>query len=302
MKTAFLLTALLLTVPAHAGQRSSGDYSVPADATDAGGKRATSMRYTNDGSVGGVGGTVGAPAPQTTAKSGYVGQIFEVTALQITTTAATVNELGTLQLAASQLLDDLTSIVVSPASVAWSVTSGPLTGIAANGAATAGAVYADTPAAAQGSFAGLSGTLILTVLDTIPDNFGSYAGDGIGDDWQQQYFGIGNPNAAPGLDPDGDGHTNLFEYIADLDPVSSVARFLLNSSRVTGQPGQMDIVFSPVVPGRTYTVKSSPTPGAGATWEDLTNFSTSNDGDTRTVTDLDAGGTRKFYRVEITSP
>jgi hypothetical protein len=30
------------------------------------------------------------------------------------------------------------------------------------------------------------------VLDTIADNFGSYAGDGIGDDWQVQYSGVDN--------------------------------------------------------------------------------------------------------------
>ena len=28
------------------------------------------------------------------------------------------------------------------------------------------------------------------MLDTIADNFGSYAGDGIGDDWQVQYSGV----------------------------------------------------------------------------------------------------------------
>ena len=46
------------------------------------------------------------------------------------------------------------------------------------------------------------------MLDTIADNFGTYAGDGLGDDWQVQYFGLSNPNAAPLLDPDFDGHNN----------------------------------------------------------------------------------------------
>jgi hypothetical protein len=37
-------------------------------------------------------------------------------------------------------------------------------------------VYQDTAAIARGQWAGLTGDLALTVLDTIPDNFGSYAG------------------------------------------------------------------------------------------------------------------------------
>ncbi|MEZ5385844.1 MAG: hypothetical protein R3F13_10040 [Prosthecobacter sp.] len=299
MKTALFLTALLFTALAHAGPRNSTDYRVATDSTDAGGKRAASVSYTNEGSVGGVSGTSDAAAPVTTAKAGYMGQLYEVTALQIAASPATVNELGTRQLGAAQVLDDLTTIVVPPSSIAWSVSSGPLSSIDADGLATAAAVYTDTAAVAQGSFAGVNGTLNLTVLDTIPDNFGSYAGDGIADDWQQQYFGLNNPNAAPGLDPDGDGHTNQFEFTAGLNPVNSVARFLLSTERVTGQ---INIVFGPVLAGRTYTVKSSLMLGAGAMWEDLTSFSTSDDGSTRTVTDLDAGGTRKFYRVEITQP
>ena len=53
-------------------------------------------------------------------------------------------------------------------------------------------------ALAQGSYAGSTGSLNLTVLNVNQDNFGSYAGDGIGDDWQVQYFGLpSNPAAGP---------------------------------------------------------------------------------------------------------
>ena len=89
--------------------------------------------------------------------------------------------------------------------------SGPITGISASGLATAGVVYQDTPATAQGVYAGNTGTLGLTVLDALPDNYGSYAGDGLDDAWQNQYFGLNNPNAAPGHVSDGSGLTNLFK-------------------------------------------------------------------------------------------
>ena len=75
----------------------------------------------------------------------------------------------------------------------------------------------------------------------------------------------------------------------------------MNVAPVNGQPTQKSIVFSPVVAGRTYTLKFKtdlntvtgiPVPGA--------NFTTN--GVERTATDPAATGGTKFYRVEITKP
>lgn len=299
-----LIASMLVCATGQAGPRSSTSYAVATESMDAGGSRAASggSVYTNDGSIGGVTGISTVAAPAETAKAGYIGQLYDVSALQLAAAALTVNEGGTRQLSAAQLLDDDTTLTVDANAITWSVMAGPFNGISTGGLATADLVYEDTLATAQGVFAGLTGTLDLTVLDTIPDNFGTYAGDGIGDDWQHQYFGLNNPNAAPGLDPDGDGQNNLFEFTAGLSPISSISRLLLNNTPVPGQPGQMNIVISPRLPDRTYTVKASPTLGSGAEWNDLTSFSTSDDGSTRTITDLDATGSRKFYQVEITQP
>ena len=46
-----VLTALLPAI-AHAGPRTSVNYNVATDSADAGGKRAPSASYTNDGSAG----------------------------------------------------------------------------------------------------------------------------------------------------------------------------------------------------------------------------------------------------------
>ena len=56
---------ILLAVSAPAAPRTSTNYNIPTDTADAGGKRATSASYTNDGSAGGVTGlsTVAVPAP-----------------------------------------------------------------------------------------------------------------------------------------------------------------------------------------------------------------------------------------------
>lgn len=47
-------------------------------------------------------------------------------------------------------------------------------------------------------------------------------GDGLPDDWEQQYFG---GQANPGDDPDGDGMNNLAEYKAGTDPTDPNSRF-----------------------------------------------------------------------------
>jgi hypothetical protein len=294
------LTLLLFAASAHAGSRTSTDYNVPADTADAGGQRTTSSAYTNDGSLGGITGISTVAAPAQTTKAGYLGQITEVTALQLAATPTTVNETATRQLSAAQLLDDDSLNALAATDVTWSVASGPFSGINAAGLATASVVYENTAATAQGDYAGATGSLGLTVLESIPDNFGSYAKDGLGDDWQNQYFGL-NSLAAPLLDPDGDGQNNAFEFTAGLIPTDPLSRFLVTIAPVPGQAGQKQIVFDPIVPGRSYTVQTSPNLTNGS-WNPLSGGSASDDGDQRTITDLSASGTKKFYKVEIVKP
>lgn len=300
LKLSWMLWAIL-TIPTHAGPRTSASYSLATDTADAGGTRATSASYTNDGSAGGVVGVSTVASPAETAKHGYIGQLTEVTALQLAASPTTVNEGATRQLSAAQLLDDLTTNAVPANSIAWSIVSGPLS-INANGLATAATVYQNTAATAQGVYAGNTGSLVLTVVDSIADNFGSYAGDGIGDDWQFQYFGLNNPNAAPLLDPDHDGHNNLFEFTAGIVPTDSTSKFSYRIEPVPGFPTQRKLIFSPRLAGRTYAVKISATLGAGAVWSNLAGGVITDNGNERTVTDTSATGSAKFYSVEIVKP
>jgi hypothetical protein len=296
-----LFVALFFATGAHAGSRTSANYTITTDTADTGGRRAASASYTNDGSAGGIAGLSTVASPAETAKHGYIGQLYEVTGLTLTAATLNVNEGATDQLGAWQALDDATFLAVPAASVAWSVASGPLSGISAGGLATAGIVYQDTLASAQGVYLGQTGTLALTVKNVNLDNFGSYAGDGIDDAWQNQYFGLNNPNAGPAIDFDGDGQNNLFEYTAGLVPDDPASRFTLKIAPVPGQPGQKSLLFNPIVNGRTYTVKSKADLSAG-TWDPLSSSSFSDNGQERTVTDQSATGAQKFYRVEITKP
>lgn len=292
---------LAFATSTHAGPRSSADYSVTADTADAGGQRSISASYKNDASAGGITGISTASAPDQTAKAGYLGQLTEVLLLQLTATPATVNETESARLGALQLFDDDSLNPLTATQVSWGVLSGPLSGIDGNGIATAATVYQKTAATAQGAYAGATGKLDITVLDSIADNFGSYVADGLADDWQVQYFGLANPLAAPQLDPDGDGQHNRFEFSAGLVPTDPLSRFSLTIAQMPGEPEQMKVIFHPVIAGRSYTVMTSPDPGVAA-WTPLAGAISSDNGSQRTVIDTSAAADRKFYVVEIKKP
>ena len=301
MKIPTTFLGLFLATALQAGPRTSVNYNLATDIANAGGTRSTSTAYTHDGSVGDVTGISTVAAPAETAKHGYIGQLTEVTALELAATPTTVNETATRQLSGAELLDDLTTNAIPAASITWSIVSGPLSSISVGGLATTGTVYQNTAATAQGIYAGNTGTVGLTVLDTIPDNFGSYAGDGIGDDWQFQYFGLSNPNAGPLLDPDGDGQDNRFEFTAGLVPTDAASKFSYRIESVAGLPLQKRIIFSPRFASRNYDILTSTTLAIGS-WLPLAGGVASDAGDERTITDPNASGTAKFYQVQIVKP
>jgi hypothetical protein len=289
-----LLLAFAATV--HADLRTSTDYTVAADTTEAGGQRATSVSYTNHGSVGGIVGISTVAAPAETAKAGYMGQLYEVTGIELSAASLSVNETAPVQLSATQVLDDESILTVPATSVTWSVMAGPFSGINANGLATAGTVYGDTIATAQGMYAGDTDTLDFTVLDTIMDNFGSYASDGIDDDWQNDHFGLSNPLAAPLLDPDGDGDNNLYEYHARLLP-NDPTSFLDITLTPAAAEGDALLTLSPGKAGVSYAVSYKDSL-LDADWILLTTIGGS-DG-MLGFTDMEASGLRKFYIVTPT--
>lgn len=126
---------------------------------------------------------------------------------------------------------------------------------------------------------------------------------GTKEDWRTFYFGTAenSGDAADLADPDSDGENNLFEYVTGQMPQTSNSRFNIRMEAVSDQPGQRAIVFSPVVPGRIYTV-SYKTSLVDAAWITLTDIITSDNGIERIVTDLSAGSETRFYRVEVTRP
>ena len=297
----FALMAALFSLTADGATRTSANYSLTTETMDSGGNRTSSANYSNDGSLGEIGGISTAAAPAETVKHSYIGQLYDVIGVALSANPTTVNEGTTRQLQAAALLDDATVLPLAPALVSWSVSSGPINSIDAGGLATAGIVYQNTPALVRGDYLGQFGTLALNVLNVGLDDFGSYAGDGIDDAWQVQYFGLDNPAAGPARDPDGDGQNNVFEYTAGTDPTSALSRFNLAIARVPGEPDQENIIFSPRFPSRTYTVQFRDSLSGGL-FAPLGGTTTNDVGPERTVTDLNATGLAKFYRVCISFP
>jgi hypothetical protein len=276
--------------------RGSANYTVITEVLDSAGEPAASPTYRNTPSLGG-GSDVAATSANTAAQPGFIAQLAAVTGLALTANGISFEETGASQLAAWELLADATRAPLAPAALAWSAAAGPIS-VSPAGVVTAAPVYQDSAATAAAAYAGFSATLPLVVLNTADDNYGSYANDGLRDDWQIQYFGPANPNAGPTRDPDHDGLANSFECAAALDPTSAASTFTLTIQPVPGQPTQRRIVFKPRYDTASYTVETS---ADLSHWLPLTSFATADSGTQRTVTDLAATQTNKFYRVAVTS-
>lgn len=297
----FCLALIVAAGVTNAAPRVGGSYTIVAEIEDAAGQRTTGGPYRVDGSIGGLGGLSSIVSPSEVAKHGYIGQLYEVIGLKLGAPSTNLNEAASAQLAAAPMLNDATNLApLNPSTVAWSIASGALASISTSGFATAAAVYQDSPAVIEGAAQGLSGQFTLTILNVNSDNFGSYSGDGLDDGWQVQYFGQNNPNAGPNADPDGDGQNNLFENTAGLIPTDSNSRFTLQIM-AGGSPTSKHLIFNPVVSGRTYLPQSKNDLAPG-TWNPLSGTTQSDNGATRTVTDPNATGGKKIYRVQISRP
>lgn len=304
MKTLTVFLSFVLPVSVACAQpRVSTDYAITAETLDFGGGRISSADYSIQASIAPVTGVSEDSEPAlTVARHGYIGQLYELLGYGLLASDFYPSEEGSTQLIPVGTADDGTNVVVPTSGFTFTALDGPVAGITPDGLVHTAAVYEDTPVKVGATSPRFEGQvqLLLYVLDTLPDNYGSYAADGLPDTWQIDHFGLENPLAAPLLDPDGDGQDNEFEYTAGLIPTDPLSRFLLRIEEVPGQPRHKDLKFGPVFAGRTYTVKSNTT--LGGPWQDLAGPDDDQQQPERTVTDLQATEPRKFYRVEITKP
>jgi hypothetical protein len=124
---------------------------------------------------------------------------------------------------------------------------------------------------------------------------GNTATDGIPDSWWASNNIPANERVAA-ADRDGDGVSNLREYIFGSNP-NSAASGQPAASVAVAQNGRT--ISFPTTPGRTYQVKVSDNLSSGS-WADLGSPVTG-DGSAKSATDP-AVATRRFYRIEVRLP
>jgi hypothetical protein len=186
-----------------------------------------------------------------TLHSGEAGQLYEPVGILAYSPPTGVPETSSCQLSAISTNDDGTYTDVA---VNWTVLDGPLVSVDSNGTALAGTVYRDSQAVVAASSLGLTGTVNLKVLDTLKDNYGLYAADGIADPWQVDYFGVDNTNGLASVDADHDGADNFSEFMAGTLPLNGSDVFGVRSLR-RQSPEQMELVLAPAFSNRIYSIE-----------------------------------------------
>lgn len=152
-----------------------------------------------------------------TAVAGISSGLFNVNGLAIGTDPTQLPEGGTATVFGLASYDDNTSAAI-PGSELATTFSGGAQGVtlSPNGTVTAPPVYQNMNVTLLGSYAGLTASSILNVLDVEKDNWGALAGDGFPDDWQNR-MGVTSALTKTG-DNDADGRSNALEYVLNTNP------------------------------------------------------------------------------------
>jgi len=288
-------TVLIGTVNAS----NSSNYAINIQAINNGGGSSQSISYAMTSSVGGIAGLGTQINPETIARSGFQGQLYEISSVLVSAIPEEIYEGGISQLSAVVNLDDGSLFLPANNAVQWLWISGPVDPPSPTGEVAAQIVHTNMPATVGGAFAGISGEKILTIIDSDKDNFAEYSGDGIDDDWQVAYFGLPpNPDADPYSNPDSDPDDNLMEFLAGFDPTDPTQWFQL---AITGKTDSVvGLRLNKVLPGRIYTIQAGT--DLDTFPQTIITFSPAYEEFNATVTDDNATEEKKFYRVDVTMP
>ena len=138
---------------------------------------------------------------------------FTATNLVVTVVPPAIPEGSTGQLSGVASLDDGTVSTLTGGDIGWGTVGYPLACIGVDGLLAATNVYGNTDVFLTASYLGAMAKLRVTVLDSNPDNYGLYSGDGIPDGWQVTHFGTNNPLGVAGAtNATGHGGYAMVEY------------------------------------------------------------------------------------------
>jgi len=202
------------------------------------------------------------------------------------------------------LYDELSHVgtvsVGTGAGCPWTATSQAswLTVLSADGSGPGGVRYAvarNTSSASRIGALLVAGKTFVVFQDGAPADAN---GDGLPDSWQMRYFMTAeSPNAAPGLDPDGDGVSNAMEYLAGTNPTDPNSALRITAFAVWRTDQLFQLEF-PSLTERYYQVQRT-SDLANPDWKGFTNavFGT---GALLPVAGPAADGSpNMFYRVQL---
>lgn len=123
--------------------------------------------------------------------------------------------------------------------------------------------------------------------------------ESISDEWKVFYFGgLLDPRLAADGDSDGDGASNLAEYVAGTNPLNSKSRLELSAPEVRHSGGVSEFVLKwRTTPGRSYLVEWS-AEVQGGVWNVLAD-DVDGDGEVHEVSTSSTGTKASFYRVRL---
>jgi hypothetical protein len=143
----------------------------------------------------------------------------------------------------------------------------------------------------------LSNAFAVVQTDTIPGGVDSNS-DGLPDAWERIYFGT--LNVDPNADPDGDGMSNLQEYLAGTNPTNSQDRLEITDFASDSDGTNATVTWSSVLT-RFYQIQET-TDLTSNVWSDvgLGLIAPSGSSTTRSFSDTDSP--QRFYRVQAVRP
>ncbi|HXJ60938.1 MAG TPA: lamin tail domain-containing protein [Verrucomicrobiae bacterium] len=155
-----------------------------------------------------------------------------------------------------------------------------------------------TSGLSQGRLPDGSATIVSLFSGASPgrSNAGDADGDGLPNDWEQHY--LLNPLLAEDaqFDSDGDGMTNLEEFLAGTDPTDSADR--LRVTAIDWVDGSVRLRF-PLVPGKVYEIQYCDETPAG-TWQSLRIIGPETSARTAEVLDTNVAGVgARYYRIVL---
>jgi hypothetical protein len=122
--------------------------------------------------------------------------------------------------------------------------------------------------------------------------------DGLPDSWQLLYFMNANsPNAAPDLDYDLDGMTNMQEYLSDTDPTDPASALSITAFSVARAEQTFQLAF-PSVANHFYQVERT-ADLANPDWKGFTNAVYGTGADLPLAGTASTNAPSMFYRVQL---